>query len=131
MAKGSGVLFVTILAFSALSAAQTEGVITLYVPSLRPAPTGQPLKDVNVLDEVGALNNIIHLGGEIDSISAIGLGYAQGRWYVGVQKYSVFVSRTASQLTTVTLPTPTFKTGKYFALTLSSSQFARESSINN
>lgn len=130
MTKGSEVLAATILAFSALAAAQAEDVITLYAPSLRPAPTGQPLKDVNGLDEVGALNDIVHFGGEIDSISAIGLGYDQGRWYVGVQKYSVVVSRTASQLTTVTLPTPTSKTGKPYTCTLSS-QLCCEYSIDH
>jgi hypothetical protein len=111
--KVASILITTIASLSMLVAAQEEDVITVYAPSLRPAPSGEPLKDVNALDAGKVLSDVAHLEGNIDGISAIGYGYEGGRWYVGVHKYSVVVSTTASQLTTVTLPTPTSKTSTY------------------
>ncbi|KAH6906903.1 hypothetical protein BKA70DRAFT_381785 [Coprinopsis sp. MPI-PUGE-AT-0042] len=108
MVKRTSVFLTTLSVFASLVAAQ-EDVVTLYVPSLRPAAPSQPPKDINQISDDEVLNDMFHLGGKIDGISAIGVGGADATWYVGVHQYSVVVTRTANQLSTVTLPTPISK----------------------
>jgi hypothetical protein len=104
-------LIAAVSAFSLVAAAPADDIITIYAPSLRPSPSGQPPKDVDPYRGDEALNNLFHLWGKIEGASAIGYGDGGGRWHVGVHEYSVTFTTTNSQFTTVTLPTPTSKTG--------------------
>lgn len=112
MPSQKATLFTTISAlWSLVPLAHAEEVITVYAPSLRPAPSQQSPTTTDYLVPSDVLNNLFHLGGKIESASAIGYGDGGGKWYVGVHEYSVTVTGTARQFTTITLPTPTSKTG--------------------
>ncbi|KAH6906882.1 hypothetical protein BKA70DRAFT_1223754 [Coprinopsis sp. MPI-PUGE-AT-0042] len=93
-------------AFATLSVAQDENVVTLYAPSLEAAPSGQPLQWVDKTRHEDLLNDFFHLGGKIESVSAVGVS-GEGTYYVGVHYYSVVPTTTRDlMMTTATLPTP-------------------------